>query len=478
MDMDKKLFSQQVVSLRNLVDRFEGQIDKVNQKMGELDAMEEAQVQARKGLQEKTRRLSLVHEKQNEQHSTTQPTGPQTEPSPLVFQYVGPAEPVDITMEEVEESSKHLKRHRENKDVGMSNNPARMYWEWLGSSDGKLPNKAVPPAPSSISTFYSAPPIPPPTGPIKATDTGKVARQGRVLNTKAATSLACDFSNDDDYGSDTDTGQVMTLLMALVRKVNHLLDKVPLGPVPAPKNVHPIVAQHLIASGQRCPTASKDNFKPWDQNEDDNRPMDPVKCPVERVAALAYVQVALAECLGRKSKKDLLPPGPPDDIELPTREEFWVKWNEPYNSEFNTTSCGIVTHKIMKDFPTLFTEECYEDLFKMVAAHLKYNIVQYRHQHLPLDDPSEGKRLAAASSNHHRHTLFQKRMYIVHSIKELRHHRHLLKDLGMDGTSSNEEDPQMLGLYRVKRIKQLSSSVIQLKQKLDNTYEALVKVPR
>ncbi|KAG8688682.1 hypothetical protein FRC11_004975 [Ceratobasidium sp. 423] len=91
----------------------------------------------------------------------------------------------------------------------------------------------------------------------------------------------------------------------------------------------------------------------------------------------AYVWIAFAECLDCKSKKDPFPPGPPDDIQSPI--------------EFNTAACEIITQKVMEDFPTLFPEEYYEDLFKMVAAHLKYNIVLYHHQNLPPGDTLQAK---------------------------------------------------------------------------------------
>ncbi|KAG8763203.1 hypothetical protein FRC11_005469 [Ceratobasidium sp. 423] len=480
MDVDQDSFSKQASSLKALIDRFDGHLDEVSRGIEEVETMEKEQAQARKRLHEKA----------------TQPVPqPQTQSEPFVFQYVGPSKPVDITMEEAEQSSKNIKRRRQDMDIGTATNNARTYREWQASCKGKTPG-AIPPAPSSLSSLYSAQSIPASSKPIKAAKFGKLVEKGSPSTRIQAGSHGHLSDSDDDtndYGSDTDTvaalyenkrapkdetiTQVMTLLNGLIGKVNNLLDKLPPEPSPTLKNVHPIVARHLVASGKRQPAAPKDNFLPWDQTQDDTRPMDPVRRPVERVAALAYVRVAFAECLGRKSKKDPLPPGPPDDIKFPTRQTFWAKWTEPYNSEFNTAACEIVTRKVMEDFPTMFPEECYEDLFKMVAAHLKYNIVLYRRQNLSPGGPLETKRLAAASSNRRRHTLFQKRLYIARSVKALRPHRRLLKDLGVEGTSSDEEDPQTPGLYRVKRIKQLSSSVVELKQKLDDTFEALVKVP-
>ncbi|KAG8713607.1 hypothetical protein FRC11_011642 [Ceratobasidium sp. 423] len=278
---------------------------------------------------------------------------------------------------------------------------------------------AMPPAPSNLSSCYSGQSICNPSKLVKVTKLGKVRGQVSLLTRIPASGGGYLSNSDDDtndYGSGTDTVmalyknkcapkdetimQVMTLLNGLVAKVNNLLDKLPPKPPSTLKSMHPIIAQHLVASGQRQLAAPKDNFSPWDQTKDDDCPMDPIKCPVERVAALAYVQVTFAECLGCRTKKDLLPPSPPDDVKLPMGQSFWVKWSELYNSEFNTTTCDIVTQKVMETFPTMFLEECYKDLFKMV-------------------------------------------------------------DLEVEGMSSDEEDPQTPGLYRVKHIKQLLLSIIQ-----------------
>ncbi|CAE6542058.1 unnamed protein product [Rhizoctonia solani] len=475
----------QVTSLQNLVARFEGRIDEVNKDLEEIHAVEEAQAQARENLRKKAHRISLAHQHSKESHpGITQPAlqpHPPAGSQPFAFHYVGPPEPTDTAMDV---PPKNLKRRRQGGDVGNSSNPVREHREQAVLSGGKQRKNG-----SSISSFYSEPSSPKEKGIAKSPE----RRSRSTATAKSVAQESDDLNDDDDYGSDTETvealyeskrapkdetiTQVMTLLNVLVEKVNNLLENVPPTLTTVPKNVHPVVAQHLVASGQRRPPVPKDNFMPWNQNENDNRPACPVKRPVERVAALAYVRVAFATCLGRKSKKDPLPPGPPDGVAAPTRQEFWVRWLEPFNSDFNTAACGIVTRQIMEDFPTLFTENCFEDLFKMVAAHMKYNILLYRRQHLPAGDISEAKRLAAASSNWRRHTIFQKRIYITSTVKALRRHRRLLNDLGIDGTSSDEEDPQTPGLYKVKRIKQLSSSVVQLKQKLDDAYEALVKVP-
>ncbi|KAG8686298.1 hypothetical protein FRC11_009181, partial [Ceratobasidium sp. 423] len=339
--------------------------------MEQVEAMEEAQ-----------------HSKEN-QLATQSVAQPQTEPEQYVLQYISSDDPVDIAMSQEEQLSKNLKQQHQDMDTRTAKNTARDFRQCTSS-------------------------ILPSVEPTKVTAPGKRARQTFLSNVKAASQTSA-FTNDEDYGSDMETvaalyenkwalkdetiGQVMTLLSVLVKKVNHLLDMLPSEPTPVLKNVHPVVAQHLVASGQRHPAAPQDNFKPWDQTEDDNHPMDPVKCPVKRVAVLAYVQVAFAQFLGHKSKKDPLPPGPPDNIESPTPKEFWVRWNEPYNSAFNAATCEIVTWKIMEDFPTLFMEDFYDDLFKVVAAHLKYNISLYCCQHLPPGDTSEAKQLLAASSN-------------------------------------------------------------------------------
>ncbi|KAG8690315.1 hypothetical protein FRC11_012427 [Ceratobasidium sp. 423] len=295
MDVDQEEFSQQASSLKALMDRFDGHLDEVSCKMGEVEAMEEEQAQARQKLHEKVHAIWLACGGHlNKTPLATQPTPqPHTQPEPFVLQYIGPSQPVNIMMDEVEES-----------DIRLPSNDAQTYQEWLASFEGEAP-RAMPPAPSNLSSCYSGQSIPDPSKLVKVTKLGKV--RGQVsLSTRIPASGGGYLSNSDDdtnnYGSDTDTVvvlyknkcapkdetimQVMTLLNGLVAKVNNLLDKLPPKPPSTLKSMHPIIAQHLVTSGQRQPAAPKDNFSPWDQTKDDDCPMDPIKRPVERVAAL------------------------------------------------------------------------------------------------------------------------------------------------------------------------------------------------
>ncbi|KAG9087250.1 hypothetical protein FRC06_002623, partial [Ceratobasidium sp. 370] len=79
------------------------------------------------------------------------------------------------------------------------------------------------------------------------------------------------------------------------------------------------------------------------------------------------------------------------------------------------------------------------------------------------------------SANRRMHTTFNHRMHVVNTIPKLMKHKRLMVQLGIEGTSSDEEDPDAPGVYRVKQIKQLSSSVRELKRKLDDAYEVLEK---
>jgi hypothetical protein len=55
-------------------------------------------------------------------------------------------------------------------------------------------------------------------------------------------------------------------------------------------------------------------------------------------------------------------------------------------------------------------------------------------------------------------------MQVVKEVPELNDHKRLLVDLGIDGTSSDEEDTERPGYYNVRKIKQLSSQVQELKE--------------
>jgi hypothetical protein len=59
---------------------------------------------------------------------------------------------------------------------------------------------------------------------------------------------------------------------------------------------------------------------------------------------------------------------------------------------------------------------------------------------------------------------FRHRMHVIDTIPQLKIHRQLFLDLGVDGTSSDEEDLGNPGVFLVKQRKELSSYVNDLKR--------------
>ncbi|KAG9079413.1 hypothetical protein FS749_008543 [Ceratobasidium sp. UAMH 11750] len=64
---------------------------------------------------------------------------------------------------------------------------------------------------------------------------------------------------------------------------------------------------------------------------------------------------------------------------------------------------------------------------------------------------------------------------MINAVPALAKHGRLIETLGIEGTSSDEEGPT--GIYVIKRQKQLSAQVTQLKRKLDLAYSIHFKGP-
>ncbi|KAG8724582.1 hypothetical protein FRC09_016911 [Ceratobasidium sp. 395] len=196
-------------------------------------------------------------------------------------------------------------------------------------------------------------------------------------------------------------------------------------------------------------------------------------CPAGRRARdpTRLLILAILALLGRKNRKELLPDGPPDNIAAPSEAMFYVKWTESEKSEFNRIAAGIVANKVMKDWPALCPEEDRDTIQDMAIQHIRFLIKLFKRQRLPSNDPKELTRRLNCSADTRKRTLFEQRLKVVSSIDELKIHRQLIVELGIDGTSSDEEDPQNPGKYLVKRRKELSNQVRELKQKIDLVYK-------
>lgn len=59
---------------------------------------------------------------------------------------------------------------------------------------------------------------------------------------------------------------------------------------------------------------------------------------------------------------------------------------------------------------------------------------------------------------------YKHRMHVIDTIPQLKIHRRLFLDLGVKGTSSDEEDPKNKGVYFIKQRNELSPQVNDLKR--------------
>ncbi|KAG9085989.1 hypothetical protein FRC06_003328 [Ceratobasidium sp. 370] len=215
---------------------------------------------------------------------------------------------------------------------------------------------------------------------------------------------------------------------------------------------------------------------PWDQNEKYVCTDSPQRREKQRVALSGYIRLILGELLKLKDNKSALPHGPPPEVAAPTAAAFYIKWSESEKSEFNAIAARIVALQVVADFPSLCN---LDEIHDMVTSHIKYLRARYRRQTMPEYIAKEAQRLRSSSANTRRRTLYGHRLRIINAVPALARHGRLIETLGLEGTSSDEEDLTrgVRGIYVVKRRKQLSSKVTHLKRQLDLAYSIHFKRP-
>ncbi|QRV83657.1 hypothetical protein RhiJN_11673 [Ceratobasidium sp. AG-Ba] len=213
---------------------------------------------------------------------------------------------------------------------------------------------------------------------------------------------------------------------------------------------------------------------PWEQDEDYICTDGPRRREKIRVLLSGYIRIVLGQFLNVKDSKTPLPHGPPAEVAAPTASAFYVRWNESENSEFNQIAARIVARRVVSDYPKLghlgFVQQ-------MATTHLKYLRARYRRQTNPAYIAKEPERLRSSSAATRKRTLYDHRLRIINAIPALARHGRLIETLGLEGTSSDEEDTTHRGTYIIKRRKQLSLKVNHLKRKLDLAYSIHFKGP-
>ncbi|CUA75337.1 hypothetical protein RSOLAG22IIIB_05838 [Rhizoctonia solani] len=202
----------------------------------------------------------------------------------------------------------------------------------------------------------------------------------------------------------------------------------------------------------------------WDQTIQYDEPAGRQCRARRRILLMALIRETIFKLLSRRSVHDPLPPPPPPGLRVPTPLEFAIRWHEYYKSIFNQLAANIVVQKISIEQPGMLTPEELNDLPSMVSSHIKYLCRCYKDQNRDNAEDFNALRLRCCAIGTRKRQLFATRLQVLDRFPEhLGKHRHLIVHLGVDGTSSDEEDPKGSGTYKIKKKPQLSSKVTLLK---------------
>ncbi|KAG9125538.1 hypothetical protein FRC07_007212 [Ceratobasidium sp. 392] len=219
--------------------------------------------------------------------------------------------------------------------------------------------------------------------------------------------------------------------------------------------------------------------KDWDQSVPCSTPAGRQPREARRAELLRIVRKAIAELVGHTDKKKPFPPSPPTNVRFPTQQKFFIRWEETEKSTFNRLAAGIAFDYIKEKWADeKFTEAEIANLALMVPEHIRY-LCRTVKKSSRLDAAERKKAdLKRASAASRRKTIYESRLKVVDSFPEsLGKFRQLLVQIGVDGTSSDEEDPERKGVYLIRRRPELSTKVQVLKSQFDKAYVLYIKGP-
>ncbi|CAE6444117.1 unnamed protein product [Rhizoctonia solani] len=216
----------------------------------------------------------------------------------------------------------------------------------------------------------------------------------------------------------------------------------------------------------------------WDQNIQYDAPAGRRRRAERRVLIMGLIRETIFRLLSRRSVHDPLPPPPPPSLRAPTELNFAVRWQESYKSIFNQLAADIVSQKITMEKPGMLSAAETEELRTMVSKHIQYLCRCYRDQNREDAEDFNTQRRNRCGAGTRKRQLFATRLQVLDMFPEhLGKHRHLIAHLGVDGTSSDEEDPKGSGIYKIKNKPQLSNKVTLLKRDIDQVYQLYFKGP-
>ncbi|KAG8714231.1 hypothetical protein FRC11_009328, partial [Ceratobasidium sp. 423] len=202
----------------------------------------------------------------------------------------------------------------------------------------------------------------------------------------------------------------------------------------------------------------------WDQTIACEDPAGRRRRAKRIVLLMGLVRETFFRLLSRRSVHDPLPPAPPPGQKVPTDHNFGIHWYESAKSQFNQIAAHIVARRIAYENPGMLTDQEVESLQELATRHIKYLCRCYKNQNREDAEEFNTHRLLRCSAGTRKCQLFQTRLQVIDRFpKHLGMHRRLIVHLGIDGTSSDEEDPKGSGIYTIKNKRELSSKVTQLK---------------
>ncbi|KAG8712227.1 hypothetical protein FRC11_000666 [Ceratobasidium sp. 423] len=221
----------------------------------------------------------------------------------------------------------------------------------------------------------------------------------------------------------------------------------------------------------KAPNPANDPLIPWEQDKPFEIPNHVKHREVEQNALLGYIRFLVYAFLGCESPSDPLPPAPPEEeVHAPTPKGLWFRWHESEHSLFNQTACRIVAEQVLADLPGIQSTMNLEEIQELVTAHLVYLKACWNRQNDPNSESKEARRLRRCAADTRKRTLYGQRIAVIENLPGVSNHSRLIAALGIEGTSSDEEDPSAKGVYIIHRRVPLSEEVNHLKRQLDQAY--------
>ncbi|CAE6487538.1 unnamed protein product [Rhizoctonia solani] len=216
----------------------------------------------------------------------------------------------------------------------------------------------------------------------------------------------------------------------------------------------------------------------WDQGIQYDAPAGRRRRAERRVLIMGLIRETIFRLLSRSSVHDPLPPPPPSGLRVPTALNFGIRWQESEKSIFNRSAADVVAQIIAMEQPGMLSSDEAIELPSMVSKHIKYLCRCYKDQNRDDAEEFNVRRLSRCGAGTRKRQLFATRLQVLDMFpSSLGQHRHLIARLGVDGTSSDEEEPRGSGIYKIKNKPQLSSKITLLKRDLDHVYQLYFKGP-